>query len=53
MTFQVLGIKPNAYLTIGIYVFFCVYGFFFLAKLVLVGFCFMHSNNTYDNVLSS
>lgn len=33
--------------------FLCVWFFFFLVKLVLVGFCFMHSNNTYDNVLSS
>ena len=35
-------------LFIFVFVLFC-----FFAKLVLVGFCFMHSNNTYDNILSS
>lgn len=45
--FQVLGIKPTASLTIGFY----AYLLYHFARLALVGFCFMHSNNFYDTVL--
>ena len=42
-TFQILGIKPTTCLKIRVYAL-----LFLFVKLVLVGFCFIHSNNPSD-----